>query len=235
MDTSAHSLPWLSRIMRADAPQLYRWVLERKARLALTCVILIFLGAGAYGATIGAWRSALQALYTGIKLPLVFLMTSLGNGLLNGMLAPLLGLDISFRQSLLCVLVSFTFAAVILGSLSPVAAFLVWNTPPFSVATALASPEYAPLWLSPALQPTCGCFRSYANGRPVARPLATCCWPGLPEIFFSVARFAGSCGRSSGTRRAPARSSAANTGMAAFTKLCSRRFGAYWFGESRID
>jgi hypothetical protein len=147
MHTSAHGLPWLSRIMRADAAQLYRWVLERKARLALTCVILIVLGAGAYGATIGAWRSALQALYTAIKLPLVFLLTSLGNGLLNGMLAPLLGLDISFRQSLLCVLVSFAFAAIILGSLSPVAAFLVWNTPPLSGVTALGSPEYGLLQL----------------------------------------------------------------------------------------
>lgn len=128
--------------MRADAPQLYDWVVQRKTRLAAACIFLIIAGAGAYGAMVGAWRSGLQAVYTGIKLPMVFLLTSLGNGLLNGMLAPLLGLNISFRQSLLCVLVSFMFAAVILGSLSPVVAFLVWNTPPLSATTALTSPEY---------------------------------------------------------------------------------------------
>ena len=45
------------------------------------------------------------------------------------MLAPLLGLSLSFRQSLIVVLMSFTIAAVILGALSPVALFVVWNTP----------------------------------------------------------------------------------------------------------
>ena len=41
----------------------------------------------------GSWASPLQSLYAGIKLPLVILLTTLGNGLLNGMLAPLLGLN----------------------------------------------------------------------------------------------------------------------------------------------
>jgi hypothetical protein len=151
MNASAQSLPWLLRLLRADASQLYRSVLEREGRLAWACVLVIFAGAGAYGAVMGSWRSGLQSVYTGLKLPLVFLLTSLGNGLLNGMLAPLLGLNISFRQSLLCVLVSFTFAALILGSLSPVAAFLVWNTPGLSLSTALSSPEYGMLQLTLAV------------------------------------------------------------------------------------
>ena len=54
----------------------------------------------------------------------------LGTGLLNAMLAPLLGLNLSLRQSLLAVLLSFTIAGAILGASSPLIYFLVWNTPP---------------------------------------------------------------------------------------------------------
>lgn len=96
----------------------------------------------------GMWRDAMQALYTGIKLPLVILLTTLGNALLNSMLAPLLGLNVTFRQSLLLVLMTFAIAAMMLGALSPVAAFVVWNTPPLTVATWLTSPEYGMLQLT---------------------------------------------------------------------------------------
>jgi ABC-type uncharacterized transport system permease subunit len=85
------------------------------------CVVTIVLGSGAYGAVMGSWRGAWQAFYTGIKLPLVILLTTLGNGLLNGMLAPLLGLNLTFRQSLAVVLMSFAIVSVMLGALSPVA------------------------------------------------------------------------------------------------------------------
>ena len=57
------------------------------------------------------------------------------------MLAPLLGLNIPFRQSFLAILMSFTVAAVILGSFSPVIAFLIWNAPLMSSATA-SEPTY---------------------------------------------------------------------------------------------
>jgi len=52
--------------------------------------------------------------------------------LLNGLLAPLLGVDLRVRESLLAILASFTIAAAILGALSPIVGFLVWNAPPFS-------------------------------------------------------------------------------------------------------
>jgi len=48
------------------------------------------------------------------------------------MLAPLLGLNITLRQSFLAVLMSFTIAAAILGALSPLMAFMVWNAPPMT-------------------------------------------------------------------------------------------------------
>jgi hypothetical protein len=86
-------------------------------------------------------------LYVALKLPLLILLTTLGNGLLNGMLAPLLGLNITFRQSLAAVLVSFAIAAAILGALSPIALFVVWNTPPLAASTLSSSPEYAFLQL----------------------------------------------------------------------------------------
>jgi len=93
-------------------------------------IAVVFVGSGLFGAAVGCWRAPLQAVYTAVKLPLILLLTALGNGLLNGMLAPLLGLNISFRQSLMAVLMSFTIAAAILGSFSPLLFFLVWNAPP---------------------------------------------------------------------------------------------------------
>jgi hypothetical protein len=137
--------------LRTDSRQLRDWVLRREARVAWCCFAMIVVGAGAYGAVMGSWRDGWQAAFTGIKLPLAILLTTLGNGLLNGMLAPLLGLNLAFRQSLLLVLVSFAIASVILGAMAPVAWFLVWNTPPLTGVTALASPEYGFLQLSLAL------------------------------------------------------------------------------------
>jgi len=128
--------------LRAEPGRLRDWVTQRPSRLIAFCVAAIVLGAGTYGAAMGAWREPWQALYTGIKLPLAILLTTLGNGLLNGMLAPLLGLNVQFRQSLVLVLVSFALTSLILGALSPVALFVVWNTPPLSAATQLSSPEY---------------------------------------------------------------------------------------------
>ena len=66
---------------------------------------------------IRSWRAPLQALYTAIKFPLIILLTTLGNGLLNAMLAPLLGVNLGLRQTLLAVFMSFTIAAAILGAL----------------------------------------------------------------------------------------------------------------------
>jgi hypothetical protein len=97
-------------------------------------ITVIFLGAGCFGASVGCWRAPLQALFTALKFPLILLLTTFGNALLNGMLAPLLGLNLSFRQSLAAILMSFTIAAAILGAFSPILLFLVWNTPPLGQA-----------------------------------------------------------------------------------------------------
>lgn len=121
-----------------EIPRLLRGEAERINELIQRCTpgrivlyfVVIFIGAGLFGAAVGCWRAPLQAVYTAIKLPLILLLTTLGNALLNGMLAPLLGLNIRFRQSLLAILMSFTIAAVVLASFSPLLFFAVWNMPP---------------------------------------------------------------------------------------------------------
>jgi hypothetical protein len=134
--------------LRADAFLFRDWVNRRQLGLFYVCVGSIIAGAGIYGGVMGSWRDAAQGLYTAIKLPMVLLLTTLGNGLLNAMLAPLLGLDLKFKQSLVLVLISFSIASVILGALSPVALFIVWNTPPLTGQTSLVSPEYGFLQLT---------------------------------------------------------------------------------------
>jgi len=119
-------------LLRGEPEVTYAWTEKWDSRRAAFYILVIFVGTGLYGAAMGYWRDPIQALYTGIKFPLVILLTTLGNGLLNGMLAPLLGINISFRQSLSAVLMSFTIAATILGSFAPVVFFLIWNVPPMA-------------------------------------------------------------------------------------------------------
>jgi hypothetical protein len=138
----------IGAFLRAEPARFRGWMLRRERNLVVFCVVTILAGAGSYGAVMGWWRDPVQALYTGIKLPLVILLTTLGNGLLNGMLAPLLGLNVTFRQSLSMVLLSFAMTAMVLGALSPVALFIVWNTPPLAAGTTASSPGYALLQLT---------------------------------------------------------------------------------------
>lgn len=126
---------------RTEVPELLRGsvaqgraaIEQPDSRRWLLYLAIILGGAGLFGAALGSWRDPVQALYTAIKLPLILLVISLGNGLLNAMLAPLLGINLSLRQSLLAVLMSFTIAAAILGAFSPLLYFLIWNTPPLTV------------------------------------------------------------------------------------------------------
>src|SRR5262245_12326605 len=66
------------------------------------------------------------------------------------MLAPLLGVSLSLRQSLLAVLMSFGAAAAILGAFSPLLGFLVWNTPPLAETGAVATRSHGVILLTQA-------------------------------------------------------------------------------------
>ncbi len=130
-------------LLRGNLAILVQWLCDWVARRILICVTTIVIGCGCFGAAVGLWNSPMQALYSAAKLPLVLLLTCLGNALLNGMLAPLLGLNIGFRQSLVAILMSFTIAAIILGGFSPIVAFLIWNVPALAALTAGANLIYS--------------------------------------------------------------------------------------------
>lgn len=119
-------------LLRGEVAALTAWTADWRVSQVVRDVTLIVLGAGLFGAALGYWRDPWQALYAGLKLPLILLLTATGNALLNVMLAPLLGLRITFRQSFLAILASFALAATILGAFSPLAAFVIWNAPPLA-------------------------------------------------------------------------------------------------------
>ena len=98
----------------------------------ILCGVFICIGSGLYGLTIGFWRSPMQGLYTGIKLPVLMLLVAGGNALLNGLIAILLGARMTFRQTFSSMLMCFSIAALILRALSPVFLFMLLNVPPQS-------------------------------------------------------------------------------------------------------
>jgi hypothetical protein len=123
-------------------PRDIRPAMEKEGDWLLFCFFVIVTGTGLYGATIGLGRAPLQALYTAVKFPLLIVLTTAGNALLIGMVAQLLGLGISFRQSALAVTTSFAVAAAVLGSLSPVTFYLWLNTPSFASEQALTAHNF---------------------------------------------------------------------------------------------
>lgn len=122
----------LGVLLRGEVESLQSWSAQWNAQRVLWQIGVIIAGAGMFGAAVGWWRDPVQALYTAIKFPLIMLLTAGGNAMLNAMLAPLLGLNIPFRQSVQAILMSFTMSAAILGSFAPLVAFVIWNSPPLS-------------------------------------------------------------------------------------------------------
>jgi hypothetical protein len=110
------------------------------------------------------------------------------------MLAALLGLNVTLRQSLVLVLFAFAVTALILGALSPVALFLVWNTPPFTATTHPTSPEYCFLQLTltvlVAVAGTTGCLRLWPLLRDWAGRSSVAC--KVLFAWFAVNLFLGS-------------------------------------------
>jgi hypothetical protein len=124
----------ISALLRGELATIAGWIEQCNARRFALHLAVIIVGAGLYGAAMGWWRDLQQALYTAVKFPLIILLTTVGNALINAMLAPLLGLNIPFRQSFSAILMSFTIASAILGAFSPLIAFMIWNAPPISTA-----------------------------------------------------------------------------------------------------
>ena len=149
--TGASERPRLARLsllLRGEVKSLEAWSAHWHGQRIVSHIGIIICGAGLYGAAMGWWRDPLQALYTAIKFPLIILLTAAANGMLNAMLAPLLGLNIPFRQSFLSILMSFTIAGAILGSFAPLVAFMIWNSPPMSFNTAESTGTYCLILLT---------------------------------------------------------------------------------------
>ncbi len=119
-------------LLRGEVAALAAWTADWRVSNVTRDLLLVVAGAGAFGAALGCWRDPWQAVFAGVKLPLILLFTAAGNAMLNAMLAPLLGLRLHFRQSFLAILASFALAATILGAFSPLAAFVIWNAPPLA-------------------------------------------------------------------------------------------------------
>ena len=119
-------------LLRGELEPIIAWTGRWNTRRFTLQIATIIVGTGLYGAAMGWWRDPQQAFYVAIKFPLIILLTTAANALLNAMLAPLLGLNIPFRQSFSAILMSFTITAAILGAFSPLLTFLIWNAPPMS-------------------------------------------------------------------------------------------------------
>ena len=117
-------------LIRTNSAELAQWLRDFTPRRFGSCVCGIIFGCALYGVTVGIWRAPLQGAYTALKFPLLIFLTCGANAVLNGMLAQLLGSGLSFRQTSLAILMSFASAALVLGALSPVALFVIWNAPP---------------------------------------------------------------------------------------------------------
>lgn len=133
----------IPELLRGEADLLKKDVAIPSFRPIAANLAVICVGAGLYGAAMGWWRAPEAAVMVAIKFPLIILLVTVGNALLNAMLAPLLGLNIGFRQCLLAILMSFGIASAILGSFSPLVAFLVWNAPPMTPGVDISNLTYS--------------------------------------------------------------------------------------------
>ncbi|MDB4387508.1 hypothetical protein N9Z15_04805 [Akkermansiaceae bacterium] len=122
-------LAQLTALLRGAPDDLREWIENPSRRNVVICVATIILGFGSYGLTVGLWRAPVMGAFVAFKMPALIFITLACNGLLNGMLALLLGSGLGFRQSLLAQLLSFSVAALIVGSLSPVLFFMALNAP----------------------------------------------------------------------------------------------------------
>jgi hypothetical protein len=123
------SLRELPLLCQGSPLKLSVWLERPSAARLLACITAIVLGCGAYGFTLGLWRAPLMGGFVAVKLPLLIFLTLLTNGLLNGMLAQVLGSGLGFRQTMLAMLMSFACFSLITGALSPVALMMVLDAP----------------------------------------------------------------------------------------------------------
>ncbi len=129
MSTPSAILQNIPPLCRGDRSLLQGWLENGPTQSLSFCIPAILLGCSAYGFTMGLWQGYEMASYIGIKLPLVITATLLINGMINGMLAMVLGSGIGFRQSVQFLLAGFALMSVILLSLSPITFLMALHAP----------------------------------------------------------------------------------------------------------
>lgn len=117
-------------LARGQAEELLPFFEAAELRTSIRrSLIIIFIGAGCYGFSIGFWRGLEMALYVAVKTPMLLFITLLLTGFLNGLLGLVLGSGIGFRQSLLCQLLAFSLSSILLASFAPITLFLALEAP----------------------------------------------------------------------------------------------------------
>lgn len=114
--------------------------------LGRTCQ-MIAICAALYGAVFGLWRSPEQAVYAALKLPLLLFAVVLASGVVNTMLAQVLGAPLSLGAVCLMMLTGMAIASVLLAGLAPVVLFFTLQMPPPDPAVVglpTAHPSVAP-------------------------------------------------------------------------------------------
>ena len=114
------------------SPALVRRIAEGRdlGGVALFAIATLLAGTACYGLAFGLWRDPTQALFSAVKLPLLFVATVLASIVLNVLLAALCRAPLTFRQSAVCVLVGLATTAVVLAAIAPVAAFVSFTVAP---------------------------------------------------------------------------------------------------------
>jgi hypothetical protein len=119
----------LPMLCQGKIGSLRGWLeLPTGARLT-ACAGAMVCGCACYGFTLGFWRSPEMGVYVALKLPFLIALTLMTNGLINGMLAQVLGSGLTFRQTLMAMLMSFATFSMIAGALSPIAFLFVGSAP----------------------------------------------------------------------------------------------------------
>jgi hypothetical protein len=112
------------------------WVRVRNQELCWADLIglaaFIVLACAIYGAVLAGWRSPLLVTYVAVKLPILFLGTTMLVAGFNWMTASLLGSGLSFKATVFSVFAAMTISGWILISLAPVALFFLLSGVPVS-------------------------------------------------------------------------------------------------------
>ena len=93
-------------------------------------VLIVVLSTAAYGAVLAAWRSPLMAAYVAVKLPVVFVATSLVVSAFCWAAGLLCRAGLRYREVLGAVFSAMAVAGLILLALSPVVLYFVFSGAP---------------------------------------------------------------------------------------------------------